>query len=341
VNGNLPPLSGAILISNPRTDDMALALENPRLVTVNRVVRFARIKGISLEAAWAAAGFKKGSALKDRGPKKATKEFQQFIRLGEKGMAAKFRSGVWGRAGTRGGRVTKAETNEALHAYAAVTGSKVPGRSQRKKGRVSGMAPEAALRKRLTTRARAAWRQAGKKGKFGESKTMLKIRGASANQLQQMASKSGIEIVKMGEKSRQTKAKLRAHAEKLRRQGKLLEFPPSRKRKASSKPKRAATPGKVSGVTGIHFTKKGQPYMKLPDGRVRFVKKDAAQARLGYANNNPVAPTASRSPTRASWTWRPRPPLLSVARLPAPASATWRSTSPSSTSASTSSTTSA
>jgi hypothetical protein len=115
------PLHGAILVTNPRKESnhMALALENPSHTTQRRVARFAAKKGISLEQAWAAAGFKKGAPIEKRGPRFASPEFKKFFFIGApKGsMKAKIRSGKFGGAGTRGGSVTPGQIKAAGDVY--------------------------------------------------------------------------------------------------------------------------------------------------------------------------------------------------------------------------------
>lgn len=256
---DLPPVTGAILISNPRTP-MARSLQNPSPNTVRRVAQYAKAQNLSIGKALDHAGFAKGTPLKKRGSASSTQWFKKFFRVGQKGMGAKIRSGKFGAKGSRGGKVSAKEMKRVRDEYAKRFGRKI-GRAASTKARLTRMAPEKALRARLTTRARAAWRSSKQSGKFSNSASAKKIREASASQLKTMAKKSGIDILHQHEKSQAKKAKLKAHAEKLRMQGKLRAFPPGRSgsKKSSKKSRRKLSPAQIAAGFGGKRRMQGSP----------------------------------------------------------------------------------
>lgn len=271
MNG-LPPLSGAILLSNPRgPTHMALALQNPRPGTLRRVAQYAKFSGQPISKALDIAGFKKGTPLKQRGLASAGGWWKNFFESGKKGgFKKKLDSGKFGAAGSRGGKVTARDIQAVRREYEARFGKIKAG--SMKKARVLSKTPAGALREALITKAQAAFRKkhggVALKAGFRKSPVYKKIMGATDTQLRSMAKTAGVaKILAQQEKRKGTKAKLRAHAEELRAAGKLWPTPAG------------PAKGKTRKSRGGSKSRKGKgarkPQVDVNWGEIEFPSMDA------------------------------------------------------------------
>jgi hypothetical protein len=265
---------------------MALALQNPKPNTLRRIAQFAKARGLSPATALDQAGFAAGLPLAQRGGKSATAAFKNFFFVGKKGKKGKFAKGSFGKAGSRGGPISRTAVRQIEHAYESRFGK--VSRTSAKKGRIVGMSTESALRHRVRTAAKAAYRKSngGKAGKaFSKTAVAKAIKTASDTQLRAMAAKAGVSgIIKAQEKSRSTKAKQRANAEKLRASGKLLQVPPKRGGVRSSAAPRPSTGKKSDRYRGA----KGQFKSFAADELALYAKENRGR-RKSKARRNALA----------------------------------------------------
>lgn len=232
---------------------MALALQNPSPNRVRRVAQYAKAKGIGAAAAWDAAGFKKGTAIKQRGNKSASSAWKSFW--------AKSASGKrWGRSGARGGKTTGKGRQAAWNVYYSRFNKDKPiSFRQKRKAHVIKLSDKGGLQHLAMNKARAAYR--AKKGNskgFAKSAAAKRIKGFNMQQLKSAAGKSGSQLLKAIDRVGARKGKRKAVAERLRASGKLRAFPPRRKAGKGKSVRRGATGRRFSvAKTAAKYRKQG------------------------------------------------------------------------------------